>query len=191
RPHDAHLRSAAPQRGRQGRPPGLRRETSAAMARALAWCQSASLPMGQCSIMPHRSLCIAARVLLPSLFIGPYGHRHCPGWYERQPWRHTVERSPTPYVEQPSWRSTQSSARRWPCCSNAAESPIAPSSASVPWTTRFLAYLRSPSSALREVRIEFIPLKSSGTKGSGAPGNCAGRNRVQSPDHGPLASTDE
>jgi hypothetical protein len=123
------------------------------MARALAWCQSASVPMGQCSIMPHRSLCIAARVLLPSLFVGPYGHRHCPGWYERRQWRHTVERSPTPYVEQPSWRSTQSSARRWPYCSNTAESPIAPSSASVPWTTRFLTYLRSPSSALREVRM--------------------------------------
>jgi hypothetical protein len=37
--------------------------------------------------------------------------------------------------------------------------------------------------------VEFIPIKSSVTKGSGAPGNCAGRSRAPSPDHGPLAST--
>src|SRR5262249_16163489 len=36
--------------------------------------------------------------------------------------------------------------------------------------------------------FEFIPIKSSVTKVSNAPGNCAGRNRVPSPDHGPLAS---
>src|SRR6266852_8690343 len=35
--------------------------------------------------------------------------------------------------------------------------------------------------------VEFIPIKSSVTKGSDAPGNCAGRNRAPSPDRGPLA----
>jgi RNA-directed DNA polymerase len=37
--------------------------------------------------------------------------------------------------------------------------------------------------------FEFIPIKSSVSKGSGAPGNCAGHSRVPSPDHGLLAST--
>src|SRR5215467_2398730 len=37
--------------------------------------------------------------------------------------------------------------------------------------------------------LEFISIKSLVTKASGAPGNCAGRNRAPSPDHGPLAST--
>jgi hypothetical protein len=37
--------------------------------------------------------------------------------------------------------------------------------------------------------LEFIPTKPSVTKGSDAPGNCAGHNRVPSPDHGSLAST--
>ena len=37
--------------------------------------------------------------------------------------------------------------------------------------------------------FEFIPIKSSVTKGSGAPGSYAGHSRVPSPDPGPLAST--
>src|SRR5215813_10752055 len=37
--------------------------------------------------------------------------------------------------------------------------------------------------------IEFIPIKSSVTKGAGAPAHCAGHNSVPAPDHGPLAST--
>src|SRR5262245_15483412 len=36
---------------------------------------------------------------------------------------------------------------------------------------------------------EFISITSSVTTGAGAPGNGAGRNRVPSPDYGPLAST--
>jgi len=37
--------------------------------------------------------------------------------------------------------------------------------------------------------LEFMPIKLWAAKGSGAPGSCAGRSRVPSPDHGPLAST--
>src|SRR5262249_45167199 len=38
-------------------------------------------------------------------------------------------------------------------------------------------------------RFEFIPIKSWVTKGSGAPGNCAVRNRAPSRDHGCPPST--
>ena len=37
---------------------------------------------------------------------------------------------------------------------------------------------------------EFISIKSWAATGSGAPGNCAGRNRAPSRDHGYLLSTD-
>src|SRR5262249_17585144 len=37
---------------------------------------------------------------------------------------------------------------------------------------------------------EFIPIKSWVARGSGAPGNCAGRNRAPSPDRGRPPSTD-
>jgi hypothetical protein len=39
--------------------------------------------------------------------------------------------------------------------------------------------------------FEFIPIKSWAARGAGTPGNCAGHNRVPSPDHGCLLSTDE
>src|SRR4029450_2219582 len=47
------------------------------------------------------------------------------------------------------------------------------------------------SPVLLEARIvEFIPIKSWVTKGSGAPGSCAGHNRVPSRDRGRPPSTD-
>src|SRR5262245_23066951 len=41
----------------------------------------------------------------------------------------------------------------------------------------------------RVIEVEFIPVKSSVTKGSGAPGSCVGHSTVPSPHHGRLLST--
>jgi hypothetical protein len=54
-------------------------------------------------------------------------------------------------------------------------------------TNRLLRFSKSGHQDVE--KAEFIPIKSWVTKGAGAPGNCAGHNRVPSPDHGCPLST--